>query len=59
MQQSGRVGGSFPGNTRVLRGTYRLAWRPYTQMEGPGGEFRCLTVFVTPNPAQAQPLHDG
>ncbi|WP_251067202.1 hypothetical protein [Streptomyces sp. ISL-36] len=51
------VGGSFPANTRVLRGAYTLAWRPYTQLDGPGGEFRCLAVFITPNPVQPPPPH--
>ncbi len=49
------AGGSFPGNTRVLRGDYVLAWRPYTQQVGPNGEFRCLAVFIAPKPAEAQP----
>ncbi|WP_406361002.1 hypothetical protein [Streptomyces sp. NBC_01579] len=53
------AGGSFPDNTRVLRGAYTLAWRPYMQLEGPGGEFRCLAVFITPNPAQPPPLHEA
>ncbi|MGW4949741.1 hypothetical protein [Streptomyces parvulus] len=47
--------GSFPDNTRVLRGAYMLAWRPYTQLEDPSSEFRCLAVFITPNPARPQP----
>ncbi|GHF00691.1 hypothetical protein GCM10014715_66090 [Streptomyces spiralis] len=49
------AGGTFPANTRVLRGAYTLAWRPYTLLDGPGGEFRCLAVFVTPNPGQPPP----
>ncbi|WP_369251034.1 hypothetical protein [Streptomyces sp. R41] len=51
--------GSFPDNTRVLRGAYMLAWRPYTQLEGSRNEFRCLAVFITPNPAQTQPPHEA
>ncbi|MFF9768180.1 hypothetical protein ACF1GT_16450 [Streptomyces sp. NPDC014636] len=51
------AGGSFPDNTRVLRGTYMLAWRPYTRLEGPSSEFRCVAVFTTPNPAEPQPPH--
>ncbi|WEH40363.1 hypothetical protein [Streptomyces sp. AM 2-1-1] len=46
------AGGSFPANTRVLRGTYLLRWRPYAQLGGPNGEFRCLAVFVAPAPAK-------
>lgn len=52
------AGGSYPDNTRVLRGTYTLAWRPYVQLEGPAGEFRCLAVFITPTPAQAPAPHE-
>ncbi len=53
------AGGSSPDNTRVLRGAYMLAWRPYTQLEGPSGEFRRLAVFITPNPAQPQSPHEA
>ncbi|MFI9150444.1 hypothetical protein [Streptomyces sp. NPDC053367] len=49
------AGGAFPGNTRVLRGTYSLAWRPYAQLEGPAGEFRCLAVFVAPHAGRLAP----
>jgi hypothetical protein len=31
------AGGSFPDNTRVLRGAYMLTWRPYTQLEDSRG----------------------
>lgn len=51
--------GSFPDNTRVLRGAYTLTWRPYTQLDGPNSEFRCLAVFITPNPARPQPPHEA
>lgn len=53
------AGGSFPDNTRVLRGAYTLAWRQYTQLEGPGGEFRCLAVFIAPSAAQPQWPHEA
>ncbi|MFJ4843198.1 hypothetical protein [Streptomyces sp. NPDC088746] len=53
------AGGSFPGNTRVLRSAYTLAWRPYAHLEGPGGEFRCLAVFITPAPAQPSQPHEA
>ncbi|MGP3637788.1 hypothetical protein ACTU45_31400 [Streptomyces sp. 24-1644] len=45
-----RTGGSYPDNTRVLRGAYTPAWRPSIQLEGAQGEFRCLAVFITPSP---------
>ncbi|MER7468489.1 hypothetical protein [Streptomyces sp. NPDC097981] len=51
------AGGSFPDNTRVLRGAYTLVWRSYTQLEGPGGEFRCLAVFISPKSAQPLQCH--
>lgn len=50
------AGGSFRTNTRVLRGTYTLTWRPYTHLGGRGGEFRYLAVFIAPSPAQSPPL---
>ncbi|MDX3092912.1 hypothetical protein PV620_32565, partial [Streptomyces sp. ME02-6978a] len=53
------AGGSFPDNTRVLRGAYTLAWRQYTQLEGSSGEFRCLAVFITPSAAQPQWPHEA
>ncbi|MGV9343264.1 hypothetical protein ACWDSD_00390 [Streptomyces spiralis] len=40
--------GSYEPNTCVLRGVYPLAWEPYTELGGPGGEFRYLAVFVSP-----------
>jgi hypothetical protein len=39
-------GGDYAPNTRVLRGTYPLRWRPYSQQPGTGGEFQCLALFV-------------
>ncbi|MEV6021216.1 MULTISPECIES: hypothetical protein [unclassified Streptomyces] len=47
--------GSYPRNTQVLRGTYALAWGPYTQLEHPAAEFRYLAVFVTPHPGRIAP----
>jgi len=41
-------GGDFAPNTRVLRGTYPLRWRPYSQRPGTGGEFRYLALLVDP-----------
>lgn len=49
------AGGSFPGNTRVLRGSYTLVWRPYSHLEGPAGEFRCLAVFIPADPTKPPP----
>lgn len=40
--------GTYAPNTAVLRGVYPLAWRPYTELKGVGGEFRCLAVLVGP-----------
>ncbi|MFE6840530.1 hypothetical protein ACFVFI_37650 [Streptomyces sp. NPDC057705] len=51
--------GSFPDNTRVLRGAYTLAWRPYTQLDGAGGEFRCLAVFIAPHLVQPPQRHEA
>ncbi|MEV7284628.1 hypothetical protein AB0O01_08730 [Streptomyces sp. NPDC093252] len=41
-------GGDHPANTRVLRGTYSLGWRRYSEPGGPAGEFRCLAVWIEP-----------
>ncbi|MFC1415503.1 hypothetical protein [Streptacidiphilus cavernicola] len=40
------AGGAYKENTRVLRGDYRLDWRPYTRQPGVGGEFQYLGLFV-------------
>lgn len=53
------AGGSCTANTRVLRGTYTLAWRPYAQLGGAGGEFRCLAVFINPKMARSWTPHDS
>ncbi|WP_246561714.1 hypothetical protein [Streptomyces roseirectus] len=50
------AGGTYERNTCVLRGTYDLDWRPYSQLGGPGGEFRYLAVPVTPVPVTAEPV---
>ncbi|WP_039822630.1 hypothetical protein [Streptomyces xinghaiensis] len=42
--------GSHESNTCTLRGTYTLAWEPYSVLDGLGGEFRYLAVFVSPAP---------
>ena len=39
-------GGGYPDNTRDLRGSYTLNWRPYSLQDGPRGEFRYLAVFT-------------
>lgn len=39
--------GDYQGNTRTLRGSYRLDWRPYSRQPGPGGEFRYLAAAIT------------
>lgn len=38
--------GTYKPATRTLRGTYRLAWEPYSRLTGSGGEFRVLAVRV-------------
>ncbi len=40
--------GTYKDNTCELLGTYDLAWQPYAQLGGPGGEFRYLAVQVGP-----------
>jgi hypothetical protein len=45
--------GAYEPNTCSLRGTYRVDWQPYSEQEGPGGEFRYLAVSVGPLPAGA------
>ncbi|WP_326581803.1 hypothetical protein OIE69_44195 (plasmid) [Actinacidiphila glaucinigra] len=42
------AGGAYIPNTQVLRGVYPLTWRPYADLGGVDGEFRCLAVFITP-----------
>ncbi|CAL9667261.1 hypothetical protein [Streptomyces sp. Tu 3180] len=44
--------GAYKPHTCTLRGTYTLDWRPYAQVEGVSGEFRCLAVSVSPAPAK-------
>ncbi|MET8447328.1 hypothetical protein [Streptomyces sp. NPDC005209] len=38
--------GAYEPNTCVLRGAYDLAWEPYSELGGAGGEFRWLAVHV-------------
>ena len=40
--------GEYTANTCTLRGTYPLDWVPYSELGGPGGEFRYLAVSVSP-----------
>lgn len=40
--------GTYAPNTTVLRGVYPLVWRPYTELGGLEGHFRCLAVLVGP-----------
>jgi len=40
------AGGAYEENTLTLGGTYDLGWRPYSELGGPGGEFRWLAVQV-------------
>ncbi|MGW2938132.1 hypothetical protein ACWDA7_41480 [Streptomyces sp. NPDC001156] len=47
------AGGAYTPNTCVLRGAYPLVWRPYAELGGVGGEFRCLAVFVSPTASEA------
>lgn len=42
--------GAYEPNTCNLRGTYPLAWQPYSQQDGARGEFRYLAVFIDPLP---------
>ncbi|MFD5142052.1 hypothetical protein [Streptomyces sp. NPDC058401] len=39
--------------TEHLRGCYDLAWRPYSDLPGPGGTFQYLAVPVTAAPIGA------
>ncbi|MEY9849749.1 hypothetical protein ABH940_006861 [Streptacidiphilus sp. BW17] len=49
-------GGDYTPNTRVLRGTYPLRWRPYSLQPGTNGAFRYLALFIEPGlPAPAVP----
>lgn len=40
--------GSYEANTCTLRGAYPLEWKPYSELDGTGGEFRYLAVWVSP-----------
>jgi hypothetical protein len=40
--------GAYEANTCTLRGAYRLHWKPYSELDGLGGEFRYLAVSVSP-----------
>lgn len=42
--------GAYESNTCTLRAAYPLAWEPYSELDGPGGEFCCLAVSVSPVP---------
>ncbi|MFJ9249363.1 hypothetical protein [Streptomyces sp. NPDC101776] len=42
--------GAYEPNTCTLRGAYPLDWKPYSQLDGAGGEFRYLAVSVGPPP---------
>ncbi|WP_327302787.1 hypothetical protein OG730_03715 [Streptomyces sp. NBC_01298] len=48
--------GTYQKNTCTLEGTYRLAWDPYSEQDGPGGEFRYLAVLVSPTAGDARAL---
>ncbi len=41
--------GAYEPATRTLRGTYRLRWQPYSQLDGPSGEFQLLAVHIRPS----------
>ncbi|MFJ3673363.1 hypothetical protein ACIPSE_43610 [Streptomyces sp. NPDC090106] len=53
------AGGTYKANTRELRGSYTLTWRPYSHLEGPTGEFRCLAVFIPAGRSQPSPPQDA
>ncbi|WP_405532931.1 hypothetical protein OG592_37000 [Streptomyces avidinii] len=38
--------GTYPDNTRHLRGSYDLTWRPYSELPGPRGTFHYLAVLL-------------
>ncbi|MGW3037128.1 hypothetical protein ACWDCB_38750 [Streptomyces sp. NPDC001178] len=40
--------GAYEANTCTLRGAYPLDWQSYSELDGPGGEFRYLAVPVGP-----------
>ncbi|MEU1600937.1 hypothetical protein ABZ468_51610 [Streptomyces sp. NPDC005708] len=40
--------GAYEANTCTLLGAYPLAWEPYSELDGVGGEFRYLAVAVGP-----------
>ncbi|MFE9805080.1 hypothetical protein [Streptomyces sp. NPDC005548] len=40
--------GTYEPNTCTLQGRYPLRWESYSQLGGPGGEFRYLVVSVSP-----------
>ncbi|WP_427166197.1 hypothetical protein ACQF4J_18590 [Streptomyces sp. C1-1] len=40
--------GAYTANACTLRGTYPIDWVPYSELDGPGGEFRYLAVSVSP-----------
>ncbi|WP_377266894.1 hypothetical protein [Peterkaempfera sp. SMS 1(5)a] len=53
-------GEDYPRNTRVLRGTYPLNWRPYSQQDGAGGVFQYLAVSIEPDSkASSGPAESG
>jgi hypothetical protein len=43
--------GAYEPNTCRLRDVYPLDWKPYSEQDGAGGEFRYLAVLVSPLPA--------
>ncbi|MFI5860775.1 hypothetical protein [Streptomyces sp. NPDC051546] len=51
--------GTYADNTRHLRGRYDLTWRPYSELPGPGGTFRCLAVPVTTTGSRPVPAEAG
>ncbi|MFJ6937863.1 hypothetical protein [Streptomyces sp. NPDC101132] len=50
------AGGTYAPNTRHLRGSYPLAWQPYSHLPGPGGLFRYLAVPVAPGAEPDTPV---
>ncbi|WP_405673548.1 hypothetical protein OG848_30010 [Streptomyces canus] len=44
--------GAYKPNTCTLRGAYPLDWKPYSELDGAGGEFRYLAVSVGPSPEE-------
>ncbi|MFI8291402.1 hypothetical protein ACIGBL_19930 [Streptomyces sp. NPDC085614] len=44
--------GTYAPNTRILEGSYPMAWKDYSQQEGTHGAFRYVAAWIRPTPHQ-------